>query len=360
MGKYDKDRFQKELAIRYCLARGLVPFVEVIVRSVADVSDSVEVLTDLDVLGILSTGDGRLHRVLFDCKTTGKISSVNRAFWAAGVKEYTKCDEAVVILKSRAVHNHRISALSVDVDLHDEESFKDLGRTYNAAFPASDCYQGEIARWNDVFECYQKNAWSECLFDLSRNVTPLSQAPWSTFRHVIADLRAERGKFDPSKPPHVALFLDILSSSFLLWSGMARDIRRFYDPAMGKEAFEKTLRYYLWGGKDAYSIRQQMKDRSGADQSGPVELPSWNSLVSFASLILAAPQSVIDCVFICRELSIRTASGSNEGYDKKLNSFLKGNPRVRQFTIGLAEYLVSAGTLPKEFATLVQDQLFKI
>jgi hypothetical protein len=148
MGKYDKDRFLKELAIRYCLARGAVPFLEVVVRSIADLSDSVENLTDLDVLGVETIGDGGLRRTILDCKTTNKMSSINRAFWAAGVKQYTGCDEAYVILNGRAVHNHCISALAINVDLHDEQSFKNLGRTLDEAFPADDCYQAAIVRWS--------------------------------------------------------------------------------------------------------------------------------------------------------------------------------------------------------------------
>jgi len=137
MGKYDKDRYYKELAVRYCLARGSVPFLEVAVPSVADLSDSVEVLTDIDVLGVATYGDDGLRRTIFDCKTTNKMSSVNRAFWAAGLKGYAGCDDAFVILKTKAVHNHRISALSINVDLHTEDSFADLGRTIDPAFQGS-------------------------------------------------------------------------------------------------------------------------------------------------------------------------------------------------------------------------------
>jgi hypothetical protein len=75
MGKYDKDRFQKELSIRYCLARRLLPFLEVTVQSATDLSDTVEVITDLDVLGIEAIGDGTLRRTLFDCKNTNKMSA---------------------------------------------------------------------------------------------------------------------------------------------------------------------------------------------------------------------------------------------------------------------------------------------
>src|ERR1700687_4093983 len=122
MGKYDKDRFLKELAVRLCLARGMLPFLEVLVPNVSELSDSTEVLTDIDVLGLQSVQDGGLRRIAFDCKTTNKMSPINRAFWAAGILKYTRCDESFVILKSKAVHNHRISALSINVDLHDETS----------------------------------------------------------------------------------------------------------------------------------------------------------------------------------------------------------------------------------------------
>src|SRR5688572_4104649 len=87
MGKYDKDRFQKELAIRFCQARSTVPFVEVVVRSSADLSHSVEVLTNLDVVGLEVTSDGAIKRTIFDCKTANKMSPINRAFWAAGGKK---------------------------------------------------------------------------------------------------------------------------------------------------------------------------------------------------------------------------------------------------------------------------------
>jgi hypothetical protein len=265
LGTYDKDRFQKELAVRYCLARRTIPFVEVIVRGSADLTDSVEVLTDLDVVGVEAAADGSLRRTLFDCKTGNRTSSINRAFWAAGVKDYTRCHDAYVILKGKAVRNHRISALAMNVDLHDEQSFKDLGKTFDEAFPADDCYQAALSRWNTVYSGYASNLWSESLFDLARNVVPLTQAPWSTFRKILAELRTIRGNVDPAKKEHLAIFFDVLSSTFVLGATMGRDIRRFYEPSMDKDAFQTVLRYYLWGGKESYYIRQQMRDRAAPD-----------------------------------------------------------------------------------------------
>jgi len=358
MGKYDKDRYYKELAIRYCLVRGAVPFLEVVVPSVADLSDSVEVLTDIDVLGVVTVGDGSLRRTIFDCKTTNKMSSVNRAFWAGGLKDYTGCDDAFVILKTKAVHNHRISALSIDVDLHTEESFKDLGKTIDPAFPADSCYQASVDRWNVVYDCYAANGWSEQLFNLVRNAVPLTNSPWSLFRRIIAALRDVRGHFDPEKVPHIAIFLDVLASTFVLWAALGRDIRRFYEPTMDKAAFEKVLRYYLWGGKELYQIRQQMRERTGVGNGGSVELPAWDALLSFTGLIVAAPQGLLECAHVCREMSIRTATGPNADHDKTIAERFKTSSRLRQFSAALGDYLVAGGNLPKDMGRKIESLLF--
>jgi hypothetical protein len=362
MGKYDKDRFQKELAVRYCIARGMIPFLEVAVRSASDLSDSTEVITDLDVVGVEAVSDGGLRRTIFDCKSSGKMSSVNRAFWAAGIKAYTACDDAHVILKSRAVNNHRLSALSLNVDLHDEESFKALGKTIDVAFPADDCYQASIERWNSLYGCYENNKWTATTFDLVRNQVPLSQAPWSTFRKILAELRKVRGEFDPNKDVHLAIYFEVLASCFVLWAVMGRDIRRFFEPTMKREEFEKVLRYYLWGGKESFEMRQQLRAKAVETKNIDValELPAWTKLLSFVGLIVNAPQRIFECAFACREISLRLASQPNVDFDQNLQDRLKENSRIRQFSSALNDYLAEAGGLPKDLSRRVDTLLFNV
>ena len=143
------------------------------------------------------------------------MSAVNRAFWAAGVKNYVGYDRAYVILKNRPVTNHRLSALVCDVDLHDESSFKDLGRRLDEAFPSDRCYQSSIDRWQLVSQAYEKYQWSKGTESLVRSQIPLSTAPWSTLRHVIADLLRTKGNYDPNKDEHVAIYLDVLIRRYL-------------------------------------------------------------------------------------------------------------------------------------------------
>jgi hypothetical protein len=126
MSIHDRDRFLKQLSINYCLSRHMLPYLEVLVPSVSELTDNIEVVTDLDVVGLHGAYDSSIRRVFFDCKNTSKISPINRVFWASGVLSYTGCDEAVVLLKSKATLNHRVSALKLNVDLHDESSFRNL------------------------------------------------------------------------------------------------------------------------------------------------------------------------------------------------------------------------------------------
>jgi hypothetical protein len=360
LGKYDKDRFLKELAMQFCLARGMLPFLEVVVPSASELTEQPEVLTDMDVVGVEFVYDSNLRRVLFDCKT-GKMSPINRAFWASGVALYAGCDEAVVLLKTPAVFNHRISALTMRVDLHDEKSFRNLGLTYDAAFDRQLMYQSSIDRWNTLFEGYAKNAWSESLYNLTNNVVPLSNTPWHAFRRFVAELRDLRGQFDPAKREHVAIFLNALASVFVLWASIGRDVRRFYDPTMDKTKFESALRYYIWGGKEAYELRRQMREKlqKDAPDSASFDLRAWDKFVAFAGLVMNAPQEIFSCAVISRELAIREVSAADTNLDARLSILINTNKRARQFSLSMAEYLVAASGLPREMNAATEALFLK-
>lgn len=356
MGKFDKDRHQKELSIRFCIARGMSPCLEVVIPSASELSDTTEVLTDLDVLGLEFVVDGGFRRAFFDCKS-GKMSAINRAFWANGVASYSQCDEAFVLLKGKAVNNHRISALRLNVDLHDEQSFTDLGRTFDVGFDQDLSYQSSIERWNAVADAYEKWRWSSELYHLTRNIAPLSQQPWSTFRKIIAECRNIRGHVDPTKPEHISIIYDTLCGIFILWSTMGRDIRRFYEPSMSKSEFETILRYYIWGGRDTYAVRQELSPRGPDGKPIQLNLPSWNKLMRFAGIIIAAPQELAGCVNICRDLSIRSCVGSVGNFDSRLEYDMSANVRARQFIMSMIEYVVDAGGLPKECISEMRSQI---
>ena len=354
MGKYDKDRFQKEMAVRYCLAKSMVPFLEVITSSSSNLSAADEILTDLDVVGIAADSDGSQRYVFFDCKSSQRMSAINRAFWAAGVRTYVGYDQAYVILKTQPLINHRLSALTLDVDLHDETSFQELGRRTDESFPSDSHYQSSISRWEAVYDAYAKNNWTKKIFDLVRNQVPLSTTPWSTFRHIIAEVLRTRGEYDPGKPEHMAIFLDILASAMVLWGSLGRDISRFYEARMDQESFERVFRYYIWGGKDGYQTRQQLARRVGRKT---IDVPAWPRLVDYAGLTVSAPKSLLVGAHVFKELSIRIVTGNVATFDQDLNQRFVLDNRLRQFMLGMSGYLVEAGGLPQDIGKAVKEIL---
>jgi len=243
------------------------------------------------------------------------------------------------------------------VDLHTDESFCDLGRSVDIAFPKEASYQAAIERWNSVQLCYESNAWASELLHLNRNVVPLASSHVGTFRRYIAELRAARGAFDPAKPAHLCIFLDCLSSLLFLWATLARDARRFYQATMPKDEFEKTLKYYLWGGKESYQIRKQMREKSTTENrsQSAEEFPAWDRLVSFVGLVIAAPQSIFECAHFCREIAFRVACGSNATFDEELARIASSNTRVKQFSSSLSDYILAACGIPKDMGRAAES-----
>ncbi len=103
-----------------------------------------------------------------------------------------------------------------------------------------------------------------------------------------------------------------------------------------------------------------MRERAAAENRGTVGLPGWESLIAFVGLIVSAPQSILDCANVCRELSIRAAAGADATFDKRISNHLKTKSRIRQFSAGLGDYLVEAGALPKDLAKRMQSGLFEV
>ncbi|MCC5979730.1 MAG: hypothetical protein JJU21_16845 [Salinarimonas sp.] len=363
MAKFDKDRHQKQLALRYCLAQGYLPCLEVVVNTASDLTSKPEVLTDIDVLGIENIADGTLRRIVFDCKSSNKLGAISRAFWASGLMKYTGADGAFVILGKPAVFNHRISALKVDVDLHDERSFEELGRTIAQDFNTDSCYQASIERWDVAHAAFAKSKWAEDIFALCHYTAPLSLKPEQTFRKILAAIRKNRGDFDPEKDDHVAIVFDIISYMFILWARMGRDLRRIYSPTMRRENFEDALRLYVWGGHESYAIRQAILENSlragmAGNAAGDLqEFPAWKRFVSFVGLVISSPDDIFRCAEMCREFSIRQVSPHNADFDEKIKKRFKTNNRLAQFITAATSYVTEACRLPTDLEKKINDQV---
>jgi hypothetical protein len=363
MGFLDKDIHQKEKAIRFCLANGLVPFLEVDVQNFRELSDTNTIVTDLDVLGVKIDSSGRPRRVIFDCKTA-KVSPINRAFWASGVMQYTDCDEAFALLRKRASEAHRLSAKTINVHLFDDAQFDNYAESCSLNYPIDYCYTSSINSWKALYQASRGNPKIEYCYYYISVFIPLDRECDKALRKLLGTFQKASGELDPGKNKHRAVFFMGVASLAFVLSQIIHDLRNIIDfDATGSE-FEKVLKYYVWGGRDSFRLRNKLRSAFNGSNSAIVheeaELKGWPEFTELCRNLLDSPSDIQKCVHPLREIAMRSVMSSDVNKDADLSRYIAENKRIRQFIIQMAKYFVLAAKLPKDFVPELEyvfDQL---
>lgn len=356
-----KDTQQKLKAIRYCVALGLVPHVEVVVRFLGDTSDSPCDLTDIDVLGIMPGAETSSLRVIFDCKTLNKMSPINRAFWAKGLMAVTHSSEAFVILSKPAIEAHRLAGNSFGVRLFSDKLFDAFATSVSADYLIPNSYLENIDSWTRLTDI-RKNfpALNElCTFLNSTALLQLNGA--QGIRSLMSHMRHAAGELDPSKDLHRALFKLALAQFSLFVNEMVRDFHNIFDPQSDRGQFERTLRYYIWGGKENYDLRQRLntalKAARGVTEAEPFEFPGWEKFVEYFRGCLDSPLSLSATCLPIKDMAFRELVSPVSDMDRRLATRLKANNRVRQFTLAAVSYFADASKVPHQFRDAFSNEL---
>lgn len=355
MGSIDKDIQQKESAIRFCVLTGHLPFLEVNVENQRELSDTSTVITDIDVLGVSIDASGGQRRIIFDCKTLGKTSPINRAFWAAGLMKYTFCNEAFVILRKKGSEAHRLSAKYLNVHLFDEKQFANYSESYSLEYNSDYCYSTNIDNWVTHAKIYSKNDGFGKFGQFLNSEIPLAVDATRGIKLLLAGLQKGKGEFNPEKPEHLAIFQQVVMMFSYLMSQIVHDLKNVIDFDASKEDFERLLKYYIWGGKKAFSLLRNMSQlfAKNNQDSSVVEpkLREWDSFIELVRKLLDSPVEVFKCCFPMREISFRNLLIRDESKELYLAKLIDSNTRTRQFLTSQARYLVKAADLPSEFET---------
>ncbi len=359
MGKLDKDIHQKEAAIRFCLVNSLIPFLEVNVQNYRELSDTTTLITDIDVLGVAFEAIGEPRKVIFDCKTLGKTSPINRAFWARGLMAFTSSSEAFVILRKRASEAHRLSAKQLNVHLFDEKQFTNYSESCSLDFTVDYCYSTNIENWLVLDSCVQGNEQLGQFWEFINGESPLEKDCVKGLRRLLAALQKVRGELNPEKDKHKSIFFSALAIFSFLMSQIIHDLRNIVDFDSKPEMFEKILKYYIWGGKDSFVLRNKMTELFAAQNSSvntlEPELRNWPDFIELTRKLLDSPSDIQKCIHPIRELGFRCVIENNEEKDMHCSQIISNNKRIRQFSISMSKYIVSAINLPREFIDIVND-----
>lgn len=358
MAKTDKDIHQKELALRFCVLSGYLPFLEVNVENLRELSDVSTTITDVDALGILIDASGSRRMTIFDCKTS-KSSPINRAFWASGLMSFIESDQAFVILRRKAPEAQRLSAKKLNVHLFDENQFTHYAEAYSLNFKEDYSYCTHIENWLSLSEIYKNYPAFEKFGEFLDSEVPIENDPARGVKRLFAALKKGRGEFNPAKVQHQAIFQHVLMSFCYLLSMIVHDLKSVIDYDSDKETFEKILKYYIWNGRESYLTRQRLKEMfSHNNQSidSELEFSNWSEFVELVRKLLDAPAEVFKASLFARELSLRTATNQDEEKDKYLAKILSSSSRIRQFLFSQARYLQRAQKLPTEFIDRLNQQ----
>lgn len=353
MAKFDKDLHQKEMAVRFCLVNGMIPFVEVNVQNYRELSDTLTTITDIDALGVIIGSGGKTRKVVFDCKTLKNTSPINRAFWAAGLMKFSKCDEAFIILKKTASEAHRLSAKQIGVHLFDEKQFVRYGESCSLDFMRDYTYSTKIDSWISLENCCRGAVALEQYMSFLTNEIPLEQDYVKGFRKLLAALKKVRGEFDPEKVKHQAIFFYSLSMFGYLMSQIIYDLRNIVDFDANEKDFERALKYYIWSGKDSYDLRNKLQilnssvDGAGSDKE--LKLSNWKDFTELSRALMDSPANISAVVNPLRDFAFRCLVATDVQKDRYCKEVVSSNNRIRQFSLFLSSYLISATGIPNDF-----------
>lgn len=362
--KLDKDLHQKEQAIRFCLVNMMTPFLEVNVQNFRELSDVNTIITDIDVLGVKIDSTGRPRRVIFDCKTLGKTSPINRAFWAAGLMRFSFCDEAFIILRKKASEAHRLSAKQISVHLFDELQFKNYAESCSIDFNLDYCHSTYIHNWLNIFQITSGNSNLENFSNFLNNEVPIEKDAVKSLRKLLAALTKIKGELDPEKPKHQALFLFTLATFAYLMAQITHDLRNIIDYDMSEPIFEKILKYYIWGGRDSFMLRSRLSELFSSQKDNNLhsepELKNWSDFTELTRKLLNSPNDIQACILPARELAFICVVVPNPLKEAFTASLIEKNKRIRQFTVAMAKYLVNSTKLPKDFSLNIEAHFNKL
>lgn len=360
MSHYDKDNFQKQAAIRHCLATGVVPYLNVVVPPETSVESNVHALSDIDVLGVSTMDIARTFLRTYDCKTV-KGSPINRAFWAHGLAQFVGAEESFVILERAAVESHRLAAKRLRVFLFDSKGFEAHAESSSAEFATLAAYAGDVRRWTERDAEMSKIPAVGALHELAESRVPLSRDAAASFRHLLKGAREAGPELDPEKALHLCLYSETVAAAGLLLVSMTADFRFAFDPGASFETFERLVKYYIWGGKDSWELMQRYRRMANAnDGAGDFNLPQWTMFLELVRTLLESPNEVGSVPLAVKEQGFRFLAQQDHRADQRLRQLWTGSNRTRQFAFRVSRFVCRACGLPQEFAERFESSVNEV
>lgn len=358
----EKDLELKAKSRRLSWVRGYATRVDVPLRVYVDKSrnpSGFEESTDLDVVAVDISKEGKVRIGIFDCKTSPKRST-ERAFWLRGVADYVDADNAWMVRESKVSEAARQLASSLDLGVLTSEDLRVLASIDQyEPVPKHEAY-------NRLFSAESMALHRQRMGDLPSGLKRLDQFlrydfwavdnPARNLSLTVSALRTAADELDVNNPIHVAVLFDA-AWMYLLSLARASD----YIRCTNASDLQLGLAEYFLGGQ--HGIRDKEKARNALrridEHSGQSSLPDYfNMLLELFARFYVLPghfigsmrYSEVLAASLCARKRSTIKDVSGEEYDlvcaKLLNDcvrFLVKACNLRRDFLEVSTYLTLAG-----------------
>ncbi len=361
------DRALKATALRYVVAKGYFPQLEVVVApSVATGAGNrkkAPALTDIDVLGLIPDDFVAFRKILIDCKTLKAQSPISRAFWLRGLMDEMQAQRGLCVLRGERIEpDHRISAAKLEVILLTEEEFDVYIKATSTIPPVGapvPC-SSDLSLWEKFF------AIPDVFPNLERLIAFSTVGFWQlssaadALRANITLLKGARGELDPARSEHMCVVLDACALMAISLSEIVHLIFASYLLPKTHAELSSALLMFLYGGKGNYetlnSLRKLLRPASESTGEG-LAIPEWERFVQLVRETLESPYALGSVPLLLRECAWARLGSSPSSFAPDV---VRQNSHGAKFALLICEYVCEAAKLPPEFRKELSAMLLEL
>jgi hypothetical protein len=350
-----KDRAQKASALRLCVSKRWVPYMEVDVEPSEPLDKGRVLLTDLDVLAVAASPIGRHTRYLFDCKSGLRESAIGRSFWLRGVMARVGADHGFVVLndKLNLPADHRVSAADLNVTLLQESEFEQLAVGMGGTTHPFEAACASLDAWEWFLEPHKHAALDRYMRFARSGYWRLTE-PGTRCRHLIAELQLISAELDPAKPRHFAIYTDALALLLLAVSELASHLFLVLLKPATSEELSSLLVTMLFGGQANLEAVQRLRNMvRGPESEESMPFPQMRRFEQLVRQVLQAPAQGLHASLLARDV------GYSEGGGLYTTAFqlqlIEEANFIPKFVMIASDFLRRAARLPPDMDVRMAD-----
>ncbi|MXZ79167.1 MAG: hypothetical protein F4Z06_12970 [Acidimicrobiia bacterium] len=313
--------------------------------------------TDLDVLGVACSIDGRLQFALADCKTSSR-RAIERMFWIRGVADFFEADNAYLVRSNTVPAATRSLSVRLGIGVLDPHDFEKLLETFET--PLS--FSGPL---ECLFDARSVQRQLSFVTDVDKKLKPLIDymrfdywvyEPYRNLTQVVAHLAESVKTLDPQNPLHQSLFFEAAWLYSLAVAQASHHVRisRMSD-------ILTAVRTYVAGGELALREKNalaKLLEQAGivVDTRSAVLPPYTDDLAELITRITVRPSEASDILRYAEYLSTATAVGEGASVGVAFGQ-THVRPIAAKLLADVCGFLVAASGLRPDFRMVARHRL---